>query len=323
MSALVWALRFHLSGLLAASAVGKLLSWRTSGTALRGFGVPAALNRPAEAVLIFVEAVLAVALWVPILRVPAALAISALMLVYAAVVAISLLRGRHEECNCFGAFHSETASWGLVTRDVVIACAALVLGLALAFPIAPQSAEADQSNAVIGLGLCAIALLVWVVSALARSQRSLANRVRELESQDRADPGWLSFPSTTVQRLDGAHARLDTLVDMRSATLIFVSPECEPCRGVVETLVSDGSLAGREDVLVVSTGSVLDSDRFAREFKVPRMAVQSDSGLSTTCGVHATPSAVAVEGGRIASRAHLGAAGIYEVLSRNRSRATQ
>ena len=86
--------------------------------------LPQTVVTPVARVLPLAEAALAVGILVPATRTPALFGLAALVLLYAAAMAINLLRGRHDiDCGCGGAAHP--LSWGLVVRNVVLAAAAL------------------------------------------------------------------------------------------------------------------------------------------------------------------------------------------------------
>lgn len=87
--------------------------------------LPQALVGPLARAFPLLEAVLAVGILVPATRAFALFGVAALVLLYAAAMAINLLRGRHDiDCGCGGAAHP--LSWGLVVRNFVLAAAALV-----------------------------------------------------------------------------------------------------------------------------------------------------------------------------------------------------
>ena len=88
--------------------------------------LPAAAVNPVARVLPWLEAGIGVAMLVPATRDPALLAFAALILGYAAAMAINLLRGRRQiDCGCGGEVHP--LSWGLLLRNGVLAVAALAV----------------------------------------------------------------------------------------------------------------------------------------------------------------------------------------------------
>lgn len=87
--------------------------------------IPARFVSPVAAVLALVETGVAIGLVAPQSRGAAAMAGGALLLAYAAAIAVNLLRGRSRiECGCGGA--GEGLSWSLVVRNGALAGLALV-----------------------------------------------------------------------------------------------------------------------------------------------------------------------------------------------------
>jgi hypothetical protein len=86
-------------------------------------------------------------------------AIAALLLVYAAAMAVNIVRGRtHIDCGCLG-FGTSRASlgWELVARNMLLAAVALA---AAALPVAPRALGAI--DAISGIGaIVAFALLYF------------------------------------------------------------------------------------------------------------------------------------------------------------------
>jgi uncharacterized membrane protein YphA (DoxX/SURF4 family) len=141
-----------------------------------------------------------VARWLPTLELAAATCLlagiaipvvaaiaSALLLAFAAAVAINLLRGRAIECGCGGLAAPKTIGPGLVVRDVVFAAAAAALASsasdALAVPrlslAAPSSLRANAALAVLIAAAVAVSIATTFGAALRASQagRAFARRL--------------------------------------------------------------------------------------------------------------------------------------------------
>ena len=100
-----------LSAVFAVAGITKLTDHAGTRTAVRAFGGPAAAA-PALALLLPVcELVVAAALLVPATRFVGAAGALGLLVLFTAVIAVSLARGRAPECHCFGQLHSAPASW--------------------------------------------------------------------------------------------------------------------------------------------------------------------------------------------------------------------
>lgn len=92
--------------------------------------LPAWLVAPGAVLLLCTELAVAVALVVPTLRTPGALAAATVLAVYGAAIAVNLARGRrHLDCGCAGPAVRRPISGWLVARNgvlVVVALAGLV-----------------------------------------------------------------------------------------------------------------------------------------------------------------------------------------------------
>jgi hypothetical protein len=122
-------LALALAALFGAAALHKLLAREQWPAVVRQYRLlPEPLAGPVALVLPFTEALAALALLWPRTRAAGALAVAALLLVYAAALAINLRRGRRSiDCGCFGAQRRQgIASW-MVARNLVLAALALVL----------------------------------------------------------------------------------------------------------------------------------------------------------------------------------------------------
>jgi hypothetical protein len=155
-------LRVALGIVLAGAALAKLASPRASIASMASFGFEGGTLRPiAWAGLIAVELALAVA--VVLGSDPAAYAASALMLLFAALTAGAILRGRAgAPCACFGP--RSRVSWLGVLRNLV---------LAAGFAVIPQVGSISLSTdawlgIAVGVALAACAGLAVAVLALAR-----------------------------------------------------------------------------------------------------------------------------------------------------------
>jgi uncharacterized membrane protein YphA (DoxX/SURF4 family) len=89
--------------------------------------LPASLVPVTAAVVVGLEIVAGVALVLGIWARPAAVAISALLVVFTAGIAQALARGIDLKCGCFGA--EQAATWWTVLRDLAILAPALAVAI--------------------------------------------------------------------------------------------------------------------------------------------------------------------------------------------------
>lgn len=129
--------------LLAAAALHKWLRWRRTLAAVRDFaGVPPALAPVAALLAGGAELLGALLLCVPAWRVPGALCAALVLVVYLALLVRARLSGRRDvDCGCsFGSARHASGGFEL-TRNILLAAAALGLAAASAAggaPIAPS-----------------------------------------------------------------------------------------------------------------------------------------------------------------------------------------
>jgi hypothetical protein len=98
--------------------------------------LPAALAGPAAALVLAVEAAIAVALVTPAERAVGLVSAAALLVAYGAAIAINLARGRRElDCGCAGPAVRRPISGRLVARNAALAAVALA-GLV---PVRPRA----------------------------------------------------------------------------------------------------------------------------------------------------------------------------------------
>ena len=152
--------RLAVGVVLLAAAAAKVRSWRELPDVVGGYGVPAALRRPAAIALTLVEVVLGALLVAGIAPEATTLVAVGLGLGFVAVLALARARGaRRLRCGCFGA--AERSTTFLLTRALVFtALAGLAAGAA---EIERASVSRD---AVVFIALAVLAVTVAVLSVL-------------------------------------------------------------------------------------------------------------------------------------------------------------
>lgn len=156
--------------LFATAAWHKLRAPAAFGAALSAHRLlPARLVRPFAQWLPLLELALAGLLLVPATAPVAAIPASLLMVLYGAVIAINLLRGRRDlDCGCGGPGGERPLSWGLVVRNLALASG---LG-ALVLPVSARPlGSLDAVHALLTLATAAL-LYSAVDVALANAARS-------------------------------------------------------------------------------------------------------------------------------------------------------
>jgi hypothetical protein len=171
----------------------------------------------------------------------------------------------------------------------------------------------------VAIGIVAAVLGTMSVRLWLQNRELRGNLQREREVTARFPPGLppgSQAPRFALQNLDGETTSLEALLEPgQPLALIFVSPNCGPCAGVLPDLARwQNTLSERLSIGVLSTGSALDNQR-AQELRLANVLLQADAEIMNAYRVRATPSAVMVSPeGRIASTAAAGAPAIEPLI---------
>lgn len=159
----LWALRIFLALLFVTAALSKLRHVEEFYGVVRNFRLlPDGASRVVALVLPVVEAAVAAGLVVTPLAAPAAITAAGLLLVFAAALAINVLRGRTQiDCGCFRNGLKQPVSWLLVLRNLVLTGLALAVAAGL-----PAAAPASPVEGATGLLAGATAMLIYLSASL-------------------------------------------------------------------------------------------------------------------------------------------------------------
>jgi peroxiredoxin len=121
--------RLVLATVFGAAGAAKLSGRDGTRAAAAAFGVPARLTGPVTLALPAAELLIAAALIPASSAALAGWAALALLAAFSATVTISLARGRHPDCYCFGQFTGSPIGWRTLARNVALAAAAAFVAL--------------------------------------------------------------------------------------------------------------------------------------------------------------------------------------------------
>jgi hypothetical protein len=154
-------------------AVHKVMSFRAFCETFREYRVlPESLTAPSATIVVGLEIGLGIALLTSIGRSPALGGSAGLLVLYAAVIGVNLLRGRrHIDCGCTGPGYRQPLSDWLVARNLAVATAAALAGLLEV-----------QSRALVWVDAISIGATVCVVAAFYATANRLIANARELQS---------------------------------------------------------------------------------------------------------------------------------------------
>jgi peroxiredoxin len=323
--------------------------------ALRNFGLPLALARPAVILLPGLELAVTVALIPTSLAWYGAWGALVLLTVFLIAVGIAMARGRKPDCHCFGQLHSAPVGWPTLVRNGVLAACAcgLVLqgrqhtGLDLLAWLASLSGV-ELKVAIIAA--CSAGFVFLRVLDRARPKKEsvelpLLTTVDDEEAQEeppaqlargqsapvpkeRPAPSRVAMgiglptgapaPEFELPGITGEKHSLRSLRERgRDILLIFSSPFCTPCEALASNLVRwKQEMEGLPKIVLISRGSVRENLAKLKGFEPSRILLQRDSEVAEAYDCNTTPTAVLVgEDGLIRSELAVGGVAIKQLLS--------
>ena len=324
--------RFALAYVFAVAALAKLRDAAGSRKSLAEFGVPAKLV-PAFAVLLpLAELACAIALLRVQWAIPGVVGVIALLTVFIAVVALSLARGRAPECHCFGQFGSSRVSWRTLVRNLVLlALAGLVAwnanDIPSPAPAMPGHSVETVALAVIGVLAVVLGLTLWFLFHMLQQNGRLLLRLEAVEKRLNIDPNGEFAPGLPVgdpapefelKALEGGTMTSQTLAaSNKTILLVFTEPNCGACEALQpELALWQREYAERLTIVPVSTEDVELNRTKNAVHGLRNVLLQVDREVALAYRVTATPSAVLVAEGRIASRIEAGSSAVRELVWR-------
>lgn len=307
--------RSALALVFAAAGWGKLIDRKGTSDAFAAFGVPRSLVGYAAAFLPLLELVVAVGLLLPGADPwPAATAV-ALLAVFSAGIANSLLHGRRPACHCFGQLSSSPASWTTVARNAALAAVAAFIVVAASEHTESGGARTAM-QAVLAVIAGAFALFLasrrvqWLsltsleeravqepaLLAAVRAAMRLAALLGLSGARVRGLPLGSRAPEFRLRGLNGTSLTLASLLaDGKPALLVFGESDCKPCVALMPTVTRwQNELRDRLTVALITSDA---GSGVARDERQVASAYDAD----------VTPSAVLISPeGRIASRLAVG-----------------
>jgi thiol-disulfide isomerase/thioredoxin len=328
--------RLVLAVVFALAAVAKLADRDRSEDAVANLGIPDRLA-PTIAWLLPVAELAVAAVLVPASTARlGAVGAAALLVAFSLVVALNLRAGNTPNCHCFGQLGAKKIGPGTLVRNGFLAGLAVVVLAAGPGVSAGTPAEwfadlrgMEQAGVMVALALLAvIAGLCWAVASLLRQQGRLLLRLDEIELmvKDRSEYPGLEIGSVApsfalASVVSGQTLTLEALLAPgRPVALVFVDPNCRPCRKMLPDVPRwTKEHADRLTIVVITAGDPVAARRKAEEVGLPELLVQDRREVVEAYRTTATPSAVLVgPDQRIASPVVAGGGDIFKLLLRGR-----
>ena len=336
--------RLLLSAVFCVAGITKLADLAGTRRAMIGFGIPERFSAAMALGLPFAEILIALTL-IPLNSAwMAAIVASGLLLIFVAVIAVNLARGRTPDCHCFGQLHSEPVGSSTLIRNVALI---IVAGFIVAEGKANAGANALgwlsdlKIGELVSLTLSVIAVVLLGVSSvylrriLNQHSAVLAriDAMKKVIDEDYAEPpveraeaappgeglliGALA-PQFKLASTKGGHVSLDDLLGYgRQVLLLFVSPNCFPCESLFPLVKEwERDYGTQLTIALLSKGDVGQNQLIAEKSGATHLLVQGESKISDAYRVKWTPGAVLINAhARIAGDVSYGLEAITELVS--------
>jgi peroxiredoxin/uncharacterized membrane protein YphA (DoxX/SURF4 family) len=322
--------RFLLAGVFAVAGIAKLSDLTGTRKTLADFGVPEFLARGSAVLLPLLEMACAAALIPAFTAWWGATGVLAMLLLFTAAIGFNLARGRTPDCHCFGQLHSERIGWKTIARNAFLSAIAAVVVWqgpedAGASPLVWLSSLSRLESALLAFaGLAAFQL--WFSVHLLRQNGRLMLRVEALESKAGSNPQPpppglpvnSAAPAFSLTAPDGGAVTLDLLSALgKPLVLVFSEPDCSMCDALLPDLAQwQREFKDRLWIGLISRGTVDANRAKMAKHDVRNLLLEKDREIASAYGVEATPSAVLVTDGLIASPLAAGADAIRALVSR-------
>jgi len=335
MDILLLLLRLGLAGVMALAGVAKLADLNGSRKAFEGFGVPASLSTVGPVLLSVAEIVLAGLLLFPGTSWLGAVGTLGLLLLFVGQMTYQLAKGNAPDCHCFGQVYSAPVSAVSVIRNVLFAIPAGVLVVRGRAGQGVAITDPAVNVLELGLGLVIIALLVAAIAILRKilvRQNEILKHIEVMEMvardgatverEEAANPNDGLPIGAIVPQFEGKDILGEqvSLADLRSAgvpvLLIFVSPNCTPCKSLIPEFKEwISSLEGKVRFAFFSTGTAAENiDKFGEDIST-LMILQDNRDVAKLLRANWTPTAILMDSrGRVASHTTAGDGAIRSLV---------
>jgi peroxiredoxin len=330
--------RLVLAAVFAVAGIAKLLDRGGSRQSLREFGIPRIAIGPLAWGLPLAELACAVLLVSAPLAWWGSLAALALLTAFTLAIVVNLAQGRTPDCHCFGKVHSEAVGWGTVVRNVVLMALAGVIGIqgigntgpALTTWLGGLSRTDALLLVLTGAFLVLAGVTAFTFMQLLTQNGRLMLRLEAVEAklggrealaatQESGLALNTKAPDFKAKSLDGRQVTLGSLTSgPKPLLLLFSEPGCSACEAMSPSVVRwQHDHADRLKIVYVTRQHPELSLETIADHGLQNVILQTNREISEAYGVRATPSAVLVSEGKIASPLAAGADAIRALVFAN------
>lgn len=337
--------RLLLALVFGVAGISKAADGDGSRRAMIGFGVPGNMAPILSRLLPLAEIVIALALIPLEFAWLGSIAAFVVLSIFASAIAVNLAQGRAPDCHCFGQLHSKPVGWSTLTRNLLLmAVAGLVIVQGKSNPGASALSwlEGLKTSEIVNLilGTVAVALLavgvVYVRRILSQQSTLLAriDAMKKILDEDYAEPPvertdaappneglpvGAPAPAFALAAVGGETTSLDDLLGYRKPVLLlFISPNCSPCKTLLELVSRWESDYGKQlTIVLLGKGTLKENQELLAKHGVTRLLLQAESGVAEEYQAKWSPAAVLIRpDGKVASTMTYGDEAIRAMFTR-------
>lgn len=321
MDALLLIARIALFGVFAVAGIGKSADLAGSRQAMRDFGLPESLAKPAGLALPILELIVALLLLPVATAAWGALGAFVLLVAFVAGISVNLARGKTPDCHCFGQIHSAPAGRSTLIRNGILALVALLIAVP-AFGGEAGASVLGWTGELSGLswvvligGLVMVAVLgamVWLLTHLLGQNGRLlvrldaveaalrGNDLLPAEAEEEEEVEGIAIgtpaPAFALASLQGETTSLDSLKAVgKPVLLVFSDPGCGPCNALLPDIGRwQKEHTDRLTVAVITRGGAEANQCKASEHGLTHVLIQDDWEVAEAYESNGTPSGVVI-----------------------------
>jgi peroxiredoxin/uncharacterized membrane protein YphA (DoxX/SURF4 family) len=337
MEILLLVLRLTLAAVFGVAGIAKLFDPAGSERAFSDFGLPKGLARPMTTLLPAIELLIAGALLFVSTGWLGAIGATVVLALFIAAMLYQYSKGNTPDCHCFGQLHSEPVGPASIMRNILLLAISFFLVLQGRFAQGLALVSSSQEILPFVTGISVIILLFAAVLYLKRiseQQNQIIRRIEVMElvaregglvERDEAGlpheglPIGAVVPDFELPSIKGELVALGQIRQARMPVLfLFVSPTCNPCKGLVPEFDSwQTELKEKVRLVFISSGTPEENEeKFAGRF-AKQILLQNGREISELLRAKWTPSAILMDAdGRVASHIAAGDNAIRDLVSK-------
>ena len=337
MNGVILAARLVLFAVFVLAGAAKLRDRPGTALTLEEFGLPRRAAAAGALLLPLCELTVAALVLPDATAAAGAAGAAALLGLFIAGIAANLARGRRPDCNCFGQIHSTPIGPGTLVRNTLLAGLAVIViaggrrdaaATALGHVRRLDTATAFAASAL-AVALAALAIQAWLALHLLRQNGTMLLRLDALDGGSVADAGRFApqrstlpvgapAPAFELSTVEGDAVTLRELVGAGALILVFVDPDCGPCRELLPELADrQRAQSGARLAVLVSRADPKPTREMLAGQDVPLVLLDVDGAVADAFHVSGTPSAIAVgPDGLIRTEPVAGADAVRDLLQR-------